>query len=141
VKAIDARFTRPVFARLRRLCLALPETHEAASWGHPNFRAGTRTFCTFEMIKGRPSVAFRLSPADVDRTARRQGFFATPYGRGLWVSRWVDDRVNWKLMAALVIKSYRSVAMKRMLIALAVLRKPAPAARARRTVRRVKNMP
>jgi len=133
VKEIDARFTRPVFARLRRLCLALPETYEAASWGHPTFRAGTKTFCAFEMIKDRPSIAFRLSPADVERTVRRQGFFATPYGRDLWVSRWVDDRVSWKLMTALIDKSYRCVANKRMQTALASQREPAPAARARRT--------
>ena len=125
MKEIDPRFERPVFARLRRLCLALPETHESASWGHPNFRAGRKTFCAFEMIKGRPSITFRLSPGDVVRTLRRQSFFATPYGRGLWASRWVDDRVNWKLIAQLVEKSYRCVATKRMLMALAALRQPA----------------
>ena len=41
---IDARVTRPVFARLRRLCLALPETYEAASWGHPHFARAQRRF-------------------------------------------------------------------------------------------------
>jgi predicted DNA-binding protein (MmcQ/YjbR family) len=141
VKEIGARFTRPVFARVRRLCLAPPETHESTSWGHPNFRAGTKTFCTFEMIKDRPSMAFRLPPADVDRMLRRQGFFATPYGRGLWVSWWVDDRVNWKLMAALVDRSYRCVAMKRMRTALASRSEPAPTARAQRTTVRGKKTP
>jgi len=76
VKAIGAPFIRPVFARLRRLCLALPETREAESWGHPNFRAGKKTFCTFEMLNERPSIAFRLSPSDANRTLRRRGFFA-----------------------------------------------------------------
>jgi hypothetical protein len=38
------QFDRPIVAKLRRLCLALPETSERASWGHPNFRAGKRTF-------------------------------------------------------------------------------------------------
>lgn len=117
-------FKRTVFARTRRLCLALPETTEAASWGHPNFRAGRKTFCTFEIIKKRPSIAFRLSPADVDRALRRKGFFATPYGRGLWVSRWVDDAVNWNEIAELVEASYRCVAIKRMLKALAASRNP-----------------
>jgi predicted DNA-binding protein (MmcQ/YjbR family) len=111
-----------VFARLRRLCLALPETREAESWGHPNFRAGKKTFCTFEMLNERPSIAFRLSPSDANRLLRRRGFFATPYGRGSWVSMWVDNRVNWKLIAELVDKSYRCVAMKRMMMALAAQR-------------------
>jgi predicted DNA-binding protein (MmcQ/YjbR family) len=111
--AVNAIFERPVFARARRLCLALPETSEAASWGHPNFRAGRKTFCTFELIKNRPSIAFRLPPADVTRALRRKGFFATPYGRDRWVSHWVDDTVDWKVIAALVEKSYRCVASKR----------------------------
>ena len=111
-------FERPVFARVRRLCLALPETAETESWGHPNFRAGTKTFCTFEIVKARRSMAFRLSPGDVDRHLRRRGFFATPYGRGLWVSVWVDRAVESRVIIALVEQSYRCVAIKRMLKAL-----------------------
>jgi predicted DNA-binding protein (MmcQ/YjbR family) len=113
-------FERPVFARARRLCLALPEAREVSSWGHPTFRAGRKTFCTFEIIKKRPSIAFRLPSTDVNRTLQREGFFSTPYGRGLWVSLWVDNAVNWNAIADLVERSYRCVAIKRMLKALPV---------------------
>jgi predicted DNA-binding protein (MmcQ/YjbR family) len=112
---VTSTFERPVFARARRLCLAFPETIETASWGHPNFRAGKKTFCAFEMLSGRPSIAFRLASRDVDRTLRRKNSFATPYGRGLWVSVWVDAAIDWKLIASLVDRSYRLVANKRML--------------------------
>ena len=108
-------FARPVFARARRLCLALPETTEKQSWGHPNFRAGKKTFCAFEMLSGRPSIAFRLSPEDAERALQRKDFFATPYGRGLWASTWVDGTVDWKVVATLIERSYRLVANKRML--------------------------
>jgi len=108
-------FGRPVFARLRRLCLACPETVETTSWGHPNFRAGKKTFCAFEIISGRPSIAFRLAPADIKRASRRRHFFPTPYGRGLWMSRWVDVGVDWGVVATLLEQSYRLVANKRML--------------------------
>lgn len=108
-------FNRAVFARARRLCLAFPETTETASWGHPNFRAGKKAFCTFEMVSGRPSIALRLSPADVDLNLRRTPFFATPYGRGLWASVWVDAAIDWALIASLLERSYRLVANKRML--------------------------
>ena len=106
-------FDRPVYARLRRLCLALPETSERASWGHPNFRVGTKTFCAFEVIKGRPSVAFRLPPAAIEELMATAGF-ATPYGRGVWASVWVDGRVNWKQTKALVELSFRTVAPRRL---------------------------
>ena len=104
-------FERPVFKRARKLCLAFPETVELTSWGHPTFRAGKKTFCAFEMIKGRPSIAFRLARVDA-RLARRKNFFVTPYGRSLWMSVWVDDAVDWTLIAALVERSYRLVATK-----------------------------
>jgi predicted DNA-binding protein (MmcQ/YjbR family) len=57
--------------RLRAMCLSFPETSEAASWGHPNFRAGRTVFAAFEHINGRPSIAFRLGPTDVGLLLRR----------------------------------------------------------------------
>ena len=115
---MTSKFDRAVFTRARRLCLAFPETAETVSWGHPNFRAGKKTFCAFEMVGGRPSIAFRLPPAEVDRALRRKSFFATPYGRGLWASVWVDAKIDWKLIASLLERSYRLVANKRMIRAL-----------------------
>ena len=84
----SGRSGQKVLQRVRRQCLSLPETSEAASWGHPNFRAGKRMFVAFEWIGGRPSIAFRLSPTDVDLLLRRKCFFVTPYGQGRWVSLW-----------------------------------------------------
>lgn len=104
--------------RLRSLCLALPETSEVASHGHPNFKAGKKTFVAFERIKGRASIAFRLDPAEVEQLLRRTQFFATPYGRGLWASLWADGRIDWNAVEDLVERSYRVVALQRMLTAL-----------------------
>ena len=104
--------------RLRSLCLSLPETTETASWGHPNFKAGKKTFVAFERVKGRASIAFRLEPDTVERLLQRKQFFATPYGRGLWASVWTDGPVDWKAIEDLVERSYRVVALKRMLSAL-----------------------
>ena len=104
-----------VLQRLRASCLSFPETSERAAWGHPNFRAGRKTFAAFEQVKGRPSIAFRLDRADVARMIRRKRFFATPYGRGLWVSVWADTRLDWRLIGNLLQRSYRAVALKRMI--------------------------
>ena len=113
-RASSPQFDRPIVARLRRLCLSLPETSERASWGHPNFRAGRRVFVAFEVFKGRPSVAFRLDPENVDQLLRRKGFFSTPYVRGQWVSLEADGTVNWRFVTQLVHRSYKTVATKRM---------------------------
>ena len=104
--------------RVRRLCLALPETREAVAWGHPVFKAGAKTFAAFEPVKGRPSIAFRLDPLDVDLLLKRKPFFVTPYGRGLWLSAWADGTLDWPLVTRLVERSYRIVALKRMVKAL-----------------------
>ena len=109
----------PVLSRLRRICLSLPEATETNSWGHPNFRAGKRTFVTFEWINGRPSIAFRLDANEVDLyLLNRIEFFATPYGRGKWISIWADGKLDWRLLNDLINKSYRTVALKRMITVL-----------------------
>jgi len=107
-----------VLRRVRKHCLSLPESSETGSWGHPNFRAGKRTFVTFEWIGKRPSVAFRLNPVDIDLLLRRSGFFPTPYGQGRWVSVWADRSLEWDLIDRLVDASYRTVALKRMIAVL-----------------------
>jgi predicted DNA-binding protein (MmcQ/YjbR family) len=112
------RSTDQVLHRLRALCLQFPETSESASWGHPNFRAGRRTFATFEIVSGRPSIAFRMNHADIERLLRRRQFFITPYGRGQWVSAWADTTLDWTFITDLLRRSYRTVALKRMISAL-----------------------
>ena len=110
--------TDRVLQRLRGLCLSFPETSEVGSWGHPNFRAGKRTFATFERVNGRPSIAFRLNTTDIDLLLCRKQFFVTPYDRGQWVSIWADAPLNWRFVGHLLRRSYRVVALKRMISAL-----------------------
>src|SRR5437867_9787562 len=100
------RTTDRVLQRLRDLCLSLPETTETGSWGHPNFRAGKRTFATFEWIGGRPSIAFRLNAADINLLLHRNEFFVTPYGRGQWASIWADTPLDWHFVSDLLRRSY-----------------------------------
>jgi predicted DNA-binding protein (MmcQ/YjbR family) len=104
-----------VLQNLRTLCLSLPETSERSSWGHPNFLAGKKTFVTFEHVHGRPSIAFRLDQADIERLTHHEQFFTTPYGRGRWISIWADTPLDFHFIRDLVLRSYRLVALKRMI--------------------------
>lgn len=109
----------PALDRFRRICLGLPETSESDSWGHPNFRAGKRTFATFEWLGDRPSVAIGLESDEVDRLLVEHGdFFPTPYGRGQWISIWADGELDWPFLTELIRRGYRKVALKRMIAAL-----------------------
>jgi predicted DNA-binding protein (MmcQ/YjbR family) len=105
---------RRVFGRVRALCLSFPEASEVSAWGHPNFRVRRKAFVAFEQVQKRPSIAFRLDPFEVERLLERKAFFATPYGRGLWVSMWVDRAVSETLLDRLARQAYRLVAGKRL---------------------------
>ena len=72
-------------------------------------------FCTFEVMKGRPSIAFRLPAKEAGAALKDVRCFASPYGRGLWVSVWVDGPVDWEQVSAFVEQSYRTVAPKKVL--------------------------
>ncbi len=104
---MDARFARPVFARLRRLCLALPDVSEEVAWGHPVFKVGGRTFCALELLKSRPTVALGVTREDATRFEKKDGFTVTPYGRGVYVTRWLDGTINWRELETLLRRSYR----------------------------------
>src|SRR5690349_16072140 len=94
-------------ARFRAFCLGLPETSETFSWGHPNFRAGKKTFATVEWVKGRPSLAFKLGAKIAEEIDRQNPqAFLTPYGRREWLSVWIDGPVDWQLVRTLVVQSY-----------------------------------
>jgi predicted DNA-binding protein (MmcQ/YjbR family) len=110
---VDTRFDRPVYARLRRLSLSLPDVEEGIAWGHPNFRVGGRTFCTFEILRGRPTIAMKASPADVKRLSSHDDFVVTPYGRNVYISRWLDGSINWRQLEALVKRSYQITAKEK----------------------------
>jgi len=107
-----------ILEEVRALCLSLPETVERQSFGHPNFVAGKKTFVTFEQFDGRASIAFRLDRNNIERLSGNPLFFATPYGRGQWLSLRVDTMFDWEIVQELVNTSYRLVALKRMLVAL-----------------------
>ena len=93
---------------LRRTCLALPETVEVEAWGHPNFKTGGRAFATFEIWKGRPSIAIATDPEEQAMLTERFGFFRTPYaGARGWVSAWMDEPAPLRLMADMLRQAHR----------------------------------
>jgi predicted DNA-binding protein (MmcQ/YjbR family) len=111
---VAERSGQKALARLRQRCLALPDSSEKASWGHPNFRTGRRAFAAFEWVKGRPSIAVRLDAPTVDLLlSQHENFFLTPYGRGLWISAWADRPIDWAFLDELIERAHRESLTKR----------------------------
>jgi predicted DNA-binding protein (MmcQ/YjbR family) len=100
--------------RLRALLGKLPDVVETQSWGHPNWRRGTRQFASFDSYRGVPSVCFKAAPRVQAMLARKQHYFLAPYAasRG-WVCRTLDEPIRWSEVAALILDSYALLAPRR----------------------------
>lgn len=113
-------------ARLREICLSLPEAVEKSFGGHtaPSFRIRDKLFLmTSEdgqsmMFKAAPGVQEALVASDPKR------FFVPAYvGHKGWVGAWLTADQDWDEIAELVEDSYRLIAPKRLA---ARIHRPAP---------------
>jgi predicted DNA-binding protein (MmcQ/YjbR family) len=100
-------------ARIRDICLALPEVAEKPFGGHtaPAFRVRDKLFATtsedgsFLTFKGGPGVLEALVAAEPER------FFVPAYvGSKGWVGARLDAGHDWDELAELIQDSYRMIA-------------------------------
>lgn len=114
--------SRGPLARLRRICLALPEAHEVEAWGEPTFRVRNRLFAMYASASthhgaGRPAVWLKAGPGNQALMVRSapERFFVPPYvGPSGWVGVWLDRGVVWGDLKPLAEDAYRLVAPKRL---------------------------
>jgi hypothetical protein len=106
--------------RLRRLCLALPETTERLSHGEPTwFIRDKKVFVAFANHHHDNRLAFWCAAPggaqEVLVAAAPDRFFVPPYvGHRGWLGVYLDVPVNWDEVASIVENAYRSVAPKRL---------------------------
>jgi predicted DNA-binding protein (MmcQ/YjbR family) len=103
-----------VLTRLRRICLALPDTKETLTWGQPHFRVGEKIFCGCGDEKGRTVIGFKLERDHADAIIQDERFWRAPYvGHKGWVSMDAAGIRDWDEVRALVLESYRLIAPKK----------------------------
>jgi predicted DNA-binding protein (MmcQ/YjbR family) len=106
-----------VAARLRKICLALPEAAERPFGGHtaPSYRVREKLFL-MTSEDGR-SMTFKAGPGVQEALVASQPerFFVPPYvgGKG-WVGTRLDVDHDWEEIDELIRDSYRLVAPKRL---------------------------
>jgi hypothetical protein len=108
---------RPI-DRLRAICLALPQAVEKEAWGDPTFRVGDRIFAMEKRGDGRVSVWCKaLEGSQMVLVGADPGrFFVPPYvGHKGWVGMRLDRAPDWSEVKALVERSYRLIAPKRLI--------------------------
>lgn len=97
-----------ILARLRKICLALPEAEETVTFGHPTFRVKRKTFSVFEEYKGELGICVKVEKELQGIFFEDPRFFRTPYaGKHGWVTlRVYAARLNWSEVKELVKGSY-----------------------------------
>jgi hypothetical protein len=109
-------------ARLRKVCLALPEAHEVEAWGEPTFRVRNKLFAMYAAPNnhhggGRPAVWCKAASGNQALMVRAEPerYFVPPYvGPSGWVGVWLDRNPDWSEVKELMSDSYRLVAPKRL---------------------------
>ena len=101
-----------VLARVRAVCLALPEAEEKEAWGMPTFRVRGKLFAHFaddHHGDGRTALWLKAAP---------ERFFVPAYvGPRGWVGARLDGEVDWEEVAELVEEAWRLIAPKRVVAA------------------------
>lgn len=108
-------------ARVRALCLGLPETEERLSHGEPTFFVrGKKAFVMYvdnHHGDGRLALWCNAPPGAQDALlhADRERFFVPPYvGTRGWIGVRLDRAIDWAEIADLIESAYRMTAPKRL---------------------------
>ena len=103
--------------RLREICLSMPDAAEKEAFGDPTWRIRDRIFATQKgnYEGGRPSLWIKaddgVQAALVESDPKT--FFVPPYvGKKGWIAIYLDGRVRWSAIAALIEESHRLVASR-----------------------------
>jgi hypothetical protein len=112
--------SRDPLARLRAICLALPDAHEVEAWGEPTFRVRNKMFATYASADnhhggGRPAAWCKATLTDQDLLVHSQPdrFFVPPYvGHNGWVGIRLDGKPDWQLVTEILHEGYRLIAPK-----------------------------
>ena len=126
---------RTPLARLRAVCLALPEAHEVEAWGEPTFRVRNRMFAMHASADthhgaGRPAVWIKSRHVTQDLLVRGEParFFVPPYvGKSGWVGAHLDRGADWEVIGDLLRDGWLLAAPKT--LAAKALTSPPPARR------------
>ena len=111
---------RPL-AKLRKICLSLPESHERLSHGEPTFFVKKKAFAMFANAdnhhgRGRHAVWIKAAPGRQARAVKSapDRFFVPPYvGPSGWVGVYLDAKTDWRELVDILRDAHDLVAPKK----------------------------
>lgn len=97
---------------IRDIALAFPEATEKETWGHPTFRVRDKIFVSHGVDEGRHVLTMKAAPGEQESLlAEGDPYFLPKYvGSRGWIGVRVDDETDWRMIAELVVDSYREIA-------------------------------
>ncbi len=104
-------------ARLRAICLALPEAHEEAMKRGPSYRVVDKIFALERPWNGWVGLWCKVPEGTLDIIIGSDParFFVPPYfGAKGWIGVGLDEAADWEEVEAFVRRSYRLIAPKRL---------------------------
>lgn len=112
---------RSHLARVRKVCLSLPEATEVEAWGEPTFRIG-KIFAMYAAAgnhhgAGREGLWVKTDHFTQDLLVRGQPsrYFSPPYvGPQGWTGVYLDGDTDWIALTVLIRDAYRVTAPKRL---------------------------
>jgi hypothetical protein len=113
------RKTGPL-AKVRQICLALPEATEKEAWGAPTFRVRDKLFAMYADDvhgDGRTALWLNAEPATQKQfvASDPERFFSPPYvGCKGWIGIRLDRGLDWEVVAQFVREAYLRTAPKRL---------------------------
>ena len=103
---------KPLFDRVRKFCLSLPETFEKLSHGEATFFVKKRTFVMFSTNHhgdGNYSIVCNATEGaqEILTTNDPDNFYVPPYVGGAgWIGVRLDRGIAWKTVASVVTDAY-----------------------------------
>jgi hypothetical protein len=139
---------RAHLARVRNICLSLPEAKEVEAWGAPTFRVG-KIFAMYAQPDnhhgdGREGIWVKSPHFTQDLLCRGQPtrYFKPPYvGPQGWTGVYLDEDTDWIALTVLLRDAWRSTASKKIAALLPdddddAARQPKPAAKKKRAAKK-----
>ena len=107
----------PIGARLRAICLALPEAREDLMRRGPSYRVADRIFALERPWSDRLALWCKVPAGSREfmLAAEPARFFVPPYfGPKGWIGVGLDEATDWREIEAFIQRSYRLIAPRRL---------------------------
>jgi predicted DNA-binding protein (MmcQ/YjbR family) len=94
-------------AKLRKICLSLPEAHEVEAWEHPTFRIRNKIFCVWGGHADEPNITLKVGKPALGIFLEDKRFWkASHIGNQGWITMSAMGDLDWEELTELIQGSY-----------------------------------